>query len=39
MRFFRKRVHFVKDGVNKNPTDGTLVAIVRRNINDNWLQH
>ncbi|MGD0696536.1 MAG: DNA N-6-adenine-methyltransferase [Terriglobia bacterium] len=29
LRFFRKRVHFVKEGVRKNPTDGTLVAIVR----------
>lgn len=29
LRFFRKRVHFIRDGVNKNPTDGTLVAIVR----------
>src|SRR5579863_6397415 len=26
LRFFRKRVHFVCDGVKKNPTDGTLVA-------------
>lgn len=29
LRFFRKRVHFVRDGVDCNPTDGTLVAIVR----------
>jgi site-specific DNA-methyltransferase (adenine-specific) len=31
LRFFRKRVHFIRDGVDKNPTDGTLVAIVRGN--------
>lgn len=30
LRFFRKRVHFVREGVAANPTDGTLVAIVRR---------
>jgi DNA N-6-adenine-methyltransferase (Dam) len=30
LRFFRKRVHFVTEGVACNPTDGTLVAIVRR---------
>jgi len=29
LRFFRKRVHFVREGVNRNPTDGTLVVIVR----------
>lgn len=28
LRFFRKRVHFIRDGVSANPTDGTLVAIV-----------
>lgn len=28
IRLFRKRVHFLRDGVN-NPTDGTLIAIVR----------
>lgn len=28
LRLFRKRVHFVRDGVSANPTDGTLVAIV-----------
>lgn len=30
LRFFRRRVHFVREGVEANPTDGTLVAIVRR---------
>lgn len=31
IRLFRKRVHFLKDGVggNKMPTDGTMVAIVK----------
>lgn len=29
LRFFRKRVHFIRETVKKNPTDGTLVAIVR----------
>ena len=28
LRLFRKRVHFIRDGVSANPTDGTLVAIV-----------
>lgn len=28
MRLFRKRVHFIRDGVSANPTDGTLVAII-----------
>jgi hypothetical protein len=30
IRLFRKRVHFLRDGVDANPTDGTMVAIVRR---------
>jgi len=29
LRFFRKRVPFIRDGVCKHPTDGTLVAIIR----------
>lgn len=29
LRFFRKRVHFLREGGNVNPTDGTLIAIVR----------
>jgi len=28
LRLFRKRVHFIREGVSANPTDGTLVAIV-----------
>jgi hypothetical protein len=27
MRLFRKRVHFIREGVGANPTDGTLVAV------------
>jgi hypothetical protein len=32
IRLFRKRVHFLRDGIggNKAPTDGTMVAVVRR---------
>jgi site-specific DNA-methyltransferase (adenine-specific) len=29
LRFFRKRVHFVREGARVNPTDGTMVAVVR----------
>jgi hypothetical protein len=31
IRLFRKRVHFLRDGIggNKAPTDGTMVAVVR----------
>jgi hypothetical protein len=30
IRLFRKRVHFIREGVDANPTDGTLVGVVRR---------
>ncbi len=32
IRLFRKRVHFLRDGIggNKAPTDGTMIAVVRR---------
>ena len=32
IRLFRKRVHFLRDGIggNQSPTDGTMVAVVRR---------
>jgi len=32
IRLFRKRVHFLRDGIggNQAPTDGTMVAVVRR---------
>jgi hypothetical protein len=29
IRLFRKRVKFIRGGEQKNPTDGTLVAIIR----------
>ena len=32
IRLFRKRVHFIRDaslGITANPTDGTMVAVVR----------
>lgn len=29
IRFFRKRVHFVREGIKCNPSDGTMLAIVR----------
>lgn len=28
LRLFRKRVHFIREGLSANPTDGTLVAII-----------
>jgi DNA N-6-adenine-methyltransferase (Dam) len=31
IRFFRKRVHFIAGDMKKNPTDGTMVAIIRNN--------
>jgi hypothetical protein len=32
IRLFRKRVHFLRDGIDgkKSPTDGTMLAVVRR---------